>query len=131
MIPSVIPVSTYRVQFGPQFRFPDGESIVPYLDALGIGHLYASPYFRARPGSRHGYDIVDHTRLNPEIGDVRASGSRHPEGDLKRVVFSVPARAFALARDGERLLVRYATSDIQQWDFGALDKSRLAPSADD
>ena len=64
-----IPVSTYRVQFGPRFRFTDGERIVPYLDALGIGHLYASPYFRSRPGSEHGYDVVDHTRLNPEIGD--------------------------------------------------------------
>jgi (1->4)-alpha-D-glucan 1-alpha-D-glucosylmutase len=64
-----VPVSTYRVQFGPQFRFTDGERIVPYLDALGVGHLYASPYFRARPGSEHGYDVVDHTRLNPEIGD--------------------------------------------------------------
>ena len=64
-----VPVSTYRVQFGPEFRFTDGERIVPYLDALGIGHLYASPYFRSRPGSEHGYDVVDHTRLNPEIGD--------------------------------------------------------------
>jgi (1->4)-alpha-D-glucan 1-alpha-D-glucosylmutase len=66
-----VPVSTYRVQFGPQFRFADGAAIVPYLAALGVGHLYASPYFRARPGSRHGYDVVDHTRLNPEIGDER------------------------------------------------------------
>jgi (1->4)-alpha-D-glucan 1-alpha-D-glucosylmutase len=66
-----VPVSTYRVQFGPQFRFIDGERIVPYLDALGAGYLYASPYFRARPGSEHGYDVVDHTRLNPEIGDDR------------------------------------------------------------
>jgi (1->4)-alpha-D-glucan 1-alpha-D-glucosylmutase len=64
-----VPVSTYRVQFGPHFRFTDGERIVPYLDALGAGHLYASPYFRARPGSEHGYDVVDHTRFNPEIGD--------------------------------------------------------------
>ena len=64
-----VPLSTYRVQFGPRFRFTDGERIVPYLDALGIGHLYASPYFRARPGSEHGYDVVDHTRFNPEIGD--------------------------------------------------------------
>ncbi len=67
-----VPLSTYRVQFGPQFRFADGEAIVPYLDALGVGHLYASPYFRARPGSTHGYDVVDHTRLNPEIGDEAA-----------------------------------------------------------
>jgi (1->4)-alpha-D-glucan 1-alpha-D-glucosylmutase len=66
-----VPISTYRVQFGPSFHFTDGEAIVPYLDALGIGQLYASPYFRARPGSTHGYDVVDHTRFNPEIGDER------------------------------------------------------------
>lgn len=69
MTPDAVPISTYRIQFGPQFRFTDGEAIVPYLDALGIGQLYASPYFRARPGSTHGYDVVDHTRFNPEIGD--------------------------------------------------------------
>ena len=64
-----VPISTYRIQFGPQFRFVDATAVVPYLDALGIGQLYASPYFRARPGSTHGYDVVDHTRFNPEIGD--------------------------------------------------------------
>jgi len=68
---SPAPSSTYRLQFGPHFRFTDAEAIVPYLDALGIGWLYASPYFRARPGSEHGYDVVDHNKLNPEIGDER------------------------------------------------------------
>jgi (1->4)-alpha-D-glucan 1-alpha-D-glucosylmutase len=68
---SPAPSSTYRLQFGPSFRFTDAEAIVPYLDALGIGWLYASPYFRARPGSEHGYDVVDHNQLNPEIGDDR------------------------------------------------------------
>ncbi len=63
------PSSTYRLQFGPQFRFADATAIVPYLDALGIGWLYASPYFKARPGSTHGYDVVDHNELNPEVGD--------------------------------------------------------------
>ena len=63
------PSSTYRLQFGPHFRFSDAEAIVPYLDALGVGWLYASPYFRARPGSEHGYDVIDHNQLNPEIGD--------------------------------------------------------------
>ena len=62
------PLSTYRVQFGPHFTFRDGARIVPYLDALGIGDLYASPYFAARRGSEHGYDVVDHNRFNDEIG---------------------------------------------------------------
>lgn len=63
-----IPVSTYRLQFNHQFTFRDGTRIIAYLDDLGITDIYASPYFAAKPGSLHGYDIVDHTRLNPEIG---------------------------------------------------------------
>jgi (1->4)-alpha-D-glucan 1-alpha-D-glucosylmutase len=63
------PLSTYRLQFGPRFRFRDAEAIVPYLAALGVDCIYASPYFRARPGSEHGYDIVDQNHLNPEVGD--------------------------------------------------------------
>lgn len=60
--------STYRLQFSEDFRFHDAERIVPYLSALGVSALYASPYFRARPHSTHGYDVVDHNALNPEIG---------------------------------------------------------------
>ena len=48
---------------------PTSREAVPYLHALGISHLYSSPFLRARPGSTHGYDIVDHTALNPEVGD--------------------------------------------------------------
>ncbi len=63
-----IPGSTYRLQFTPSFRFDDARAIVPYLADLGVGYLYASPYLKARPGSQHGYDVVDPNRLNPEIG---------------------------------------------------------------
>jgi len=63
-----IPLSTYRLQFNGDFTFNQAREIVPYLSALGISHLYASPYLKARPGSRHGYDIIDHNALNPEIG---------------------------------------------------------------
>jgi (1->4)-alpha-D-glucan 1-alpha-D-glucosylmutase len=63
-----IPLSTYRLQFNRDFTFNQAREIVPYLSALGISHLYASPYLKARPGSRHGYDIIDHSTLNPEIG---------------------------------------------------------------
>jgi (1->4)-alpha-D-glucan 1-alpha-D-glucosylmutase len=63
-----IPLSTYRVQMNRNFRFTDAAAIVPYLSDLGITELYTSPYFTARPGSLHGYDITDPTRLNPEIG---------------------------------------------------------------
>ncbi len=68
MDPDVTPLSTYRLQFTPQFRFEDASAIVPYLAKLGIGAMYASPYLKARPGSQHGYDVVDPNSLNPEIG---------------------------------------------------------------
>jgi (1->4)-alpha-D-glucan 1-alpha-D-glucosylmutase len=63
-----IPLATYRVQLTPDFGFDAAAAIVPYLKSLGITHLYASPFMKARKGSTHGYDIVDHTRLNPELG---------------------------------------------------------------
>ncbi len=63
-----IPVSTYRLQFNRTFTFRGATRIIGYLYDLGITDIYASPYFAAKPGSLHGYDIVDHTRLNPEIG---------------------------------------------------------------
>jgi (1->4)-alpha-D-glucan 1-alpha-D-glucosylmutase len=63
-----IPVSTYRVQFNHRFKFSDAKSILPYLHELGISDIYASPYFKACKGSLHGYDILNHAHLNPEIG---------------------------------------------------------------
>src|ERR1700726_4530182 len=68
MMPPAIPIATYRVQLTADFGFDKAAEIVPYLKALGITHLYASPFMRARKGSTHGYDIVDHTKLNPELG---------------------------------------------------------------
>jgi (1->4)-alpha-D-glucan 1-alpha-D-glucosylmutase len=67
--------ATYRLQFHGGFTFRDAAALVPYLADLGISHVYASPITEARPGSGHGYDIVNHNRLNPEIGteeDFRA-----------------------------------------------------------
>ena len=65
---SAPPRATYRLQFHEGFTFADAEKIVPYLARLGVSHVYASPVQRARPGSTHGYDIVDHSQINPEIG---------------------------------------------------------------
>ncbi|MGC2204033.1 MAG: malto-oligosyltrehalose synthase, partial [Stellaceae bacterium] len=64
-----IPRATYRLQFHRGFGFRDAAALAPYLSRLGISHVYASPYLKARPGSTHGYDIVDHGQLNPELGD--------------------------------------------------------------
>jgi (1->4)-alpha-D-glucan 1-alpha-D-glucosylmutase len=63
-----IPLATYRLQLTADFGFDAAAAIVPYLKSLGITHLYASPFMKARHGSTHGYDIVDHTHLNPELG---------------------------------------------------------------
>jgi (1->4)-alpha-D-glucan 1-alpha-D-glucosylmutase len=63
-----IPLATYRVQLTKHFGFDDAVKLAPYLKNLGITHLYAWPFLKARPGSTHGYDIVDHDRLNPELG---------------------------------------------------------------
>src|SRR4051812_2175468 len=63
-----VPGSTYRIQFRREFTLQDALRIVPYLHALGVTHVYASPLLKAKPGSPHGYDVVDPTRLNPEIG---------------------------------------------------------------
>jgi (1->4)-alpha-D-glucan 1-alpha-D-glucosylmutase len=65
---TVIPRATYRFQLNSKFTFKDATALIPYLADLGISHVYCSPYFRARPGSVHGYDVVDHNSLNPEIG---------------------------------------------------------------
>lgn len=67
-----IPRATYRLQFHKGFGFRDARAVAPYLARLGISHVYASPYLKARPGSTHGYDIVDHGQLNPELGDETA-----------------------------------------------------------
>src|SRR5215470_11536792 len=63
-----IPTCTYRLQFNRWFTFSQAREIVPYLQALGVSDVYASPYFQASPDSLHGYDITDHNKLNPAIG---------------------------------------------------------------
>ncbi|WP_297295165.1 malto-oligosyltrehalose synthase [uncultured Methylovirgula sp.] len=63
-----IPRATMRLQFHQDFTFSDAIAILPYLDALNISHVYASPILKARAGSAHGYDVVDPTQINPELG---------------------------------------------------------------
>ncbi|BAY24794.1 malto-oligosyltrehalose synthase [Calothrix sp. NIES-2100] len=63
-----IPQATYRIQFTSQFGFDKAQAIASYLADLGISDLYASPIFKARSGSTHGYDVVDAAQLNPELG---------------------------------------------------------------
>lgn len=90
--PVRIPVATYRLQFNRSFRFADATGLVAYLQELGISDIYASPYFQARAGSMHGYDIVDQNRLNPEVGSAAdhdrfcAELARHGMGQLLDIV---------------------------------------------
>ena len=87
------PRATYRLQFHKDFTISDARKVVPYLAKLGVSHLYASPLLQARAGSRHGYDIVDHNRLNPEIGteeDLRALVSELRQHGMGLVLDTVP-----------------------------------------
>jgi (1->4)-alpha-D-glucan 1-alpha-D-glucosylmutase len=88
-----LPEATYRLQFHAGFTFQDARRIVPYLRDLGVTHCYASPYLRARPGSTHGYDIIDHGSLNPEIGsteDYNALVGALKEHGLGQILDTVP-----------------------------------------
>ena len=63
-----IPTATYRVQFNRAFKFSDAKAIVPYLDDLGISDCYASPVLKTPADSDNGYDVCDHSQLNPVLG---------------------------------------------------------------
>jgi (1->4)-alpha-D-glucan 1-alpha-D-glucosylmutase len=67
-MPPGIPVATYRIQLTAAFGFDAATALVPYLKSLGVSHVYASPFLKSRAGSPHGYDVVDHTAVDPELG---------------------------------------------------------------
>jgi (1->4)-alpha-D-glucan 1-alpha-D-glucosylmutase len=69
-----VPSSTYRLQLHKGFAFADAAAVAAYLKQLGISHVYNSPYLQAAPGSMHGYDVVDHRRVNEELGGDEAHG---------------------------------------------------------
>jgi (1->4)-alpha-D-glucan 1-alpha-D-glucosylmutase len=96
-----IPAASYRIQFTPSFGFEDATQVIPYLAALGVSDLYASPIFKAKKGSKHGYDIVDPNRLNEEFGTEGAFGDLITvlkENDLGWIQDIVPNH---MAFDGE------------------------------
>src|SRR3569833_596306 len=85
-----IPRATARLQLHKDFTFDDAAQVVPYYAALGISHIYASPILTARSGSTHGYDIVDPTRINAELGG---------EEGLRRMVAAIRAANMGLILD--------------------------------
>jgi (1->4)-alpha-D-glucan 1-alpha-D-glucosylmutase len=82
--------ATARLQFHKDFTLDDATRLVPYFSKLGISHLYASPLLKARAGSMHGYDIVDHNLINPELGG---------EDALRRLVEALRAEQMGLILD--------------------------------
>ncbi|WP_430780070.1 malto-oligosyltrehalose synthase [Actinoplanes sp. G11-F43] len=87
------PSSTYRVQVRPDFPLGSTAEIVDYLADLGVGHLYTAPLLVSAPGSEHGYDVVDHSRINPALGDISVLSSALKARDLGLVVDIVPNHA--------------------------------------
>ena len=84
------PAATYRLQLNRDFTFDQAAAIVDYLDRLGISDVYASPVFKARPGSGHGYDVIDHGEVNPELGG---------EEGLRRLAAALRERGMGLVLD--------------------------------
>ncbi|MDQ6731955.1 MAG: malto-oligosyltrehalose synthase [Actinomycetota bacterium] len=85
--------ATYRLQLTPDFGFADARALIPYLRDLGISHLYLSPSLQARPGSTHGYDVIDPTRISSELGgedELRALAQAAHDARLGLVLDIVP-----------------------------------------
>ncbi|MDN5821305.1 MAG: malto-oligosyltrehalose synthase, partial [Brachybacterium sp.] len=85
-----IPTSTYRLQLHAGFTADDAVEVVPYLARLGVGHVFCSPVLQAAPGSTHGYDVVDHSRIGEEIGG---------EDALRRLADAAHAHGMGLIAD--------------------------------
>ena len=94
--------STYRLQLNATFTFDDAANISAYLKDLGISHVYCSPYLQAAPGSMHGYDVVDHQRVNNELGGEEGHHrfcARLAELELGQVLDIVPNHMAVGARN--------------------------------
>jgi malto-oligosyltrehalose synthase len=80
--PGRVPVSTYRLQLHAGFGFAEAAGVAGYLAALGVSHAYLSPILQAAPGSMHGYDVVDHSRVSADLGGE--AGFRAMAGEFRR-----------------------------------------------
>jgi (1->4)-alpha-D-glucan 1-alpha-D-glucosylmutase len=116
----IIPRATYRLQLNRDFRFSDATELVPYLAALGVSHVYCSPYLEARPGSLHGYDIIDHGMLNPEIGS---------EEDFERFVTALRAHGMGQVMDMVPNHMGVMGADNGYW-LDVLENGRASTHAD-
>ena len=114
-----VPQATYRLQLNRSLTFADARRLVPYLAKLGISHCYVSPFLKARPGSPHGYDIVDHQSFNPEIGS---------ESEFREFVATLHAHGLRLILDIVPNHMAVATSDNAWW-MDVLENGPSSPYA--
>jgi (1->4)-alpha-D-glucan 1-alpha-D-glucosylmutase len=112
--------ATARLQFHQHFTLDDAAALVPYLDRLGISHVYASPLLKSRPGSTHGYDIVDHHAIDPELGGEPA---------LRRLVESLRERGMGLILDIVPNHMGVGGADNVWW-MDVLEWGRASPYAE-
>ncbi len=115
------PISaTARLQFHKDFTLDRATELVPYFDQLGASHLYASPLLTARAGSTHGYDIVDHNEINPELGGEEA---------LRRLVAALRERGMGLILD---IVPNHmgVGGDDNAWWLDVLEWGRASPYAE-
>ncbi|MFJ3250386.1 malto-oligosyltrehalose synthase [Streptomyces sp. NBC_01788] len=132
----VVPTSTYRLQLQPEFPFAAAERAVPYLASLGVSHLHLSPVLQAVPGSAHGYDVVDPTRVRDELGGeegLRGLSRTAREHGLGLVVDIVPNHMAMAPRHNHALwevLREGPSSPYARWfdiDWEAQDGKVLLP----
>jgi (1->4)-alpha-D-glucan 1-alpha-D-glucosylmutase len=114
------PRATCRLQFFADFTLDDAVAIIPYLAALGISHVYASPLLKARPGSTHCYDIVNHNEINPELGG---------EAALRRLVDALRAHDMGLIVDIVPNHMGVGGADNAWW-LDVLESGRASPYAE-
>ncbi len=112
--------ATARLQFHKDFTLDDALGLVPYFRRLGISHLYASPLLKARPGSTHGYDIVDHNQINPELGGEPA---------LRRLVAALREAEMGLILDIVPNHMGVGGADNAWW-LDVLEWGRASPYAE-
>lgn len=113
------PRATARLQFHAGFTLNDATALVDYFSDLGLSHIYASPLTRARPGSLHGYDVVDPRVINPEVGG---------EAALERLVRALRGRQMGLILD--IVPNHMAVSDANPWWRSVLEWGKSSPYAD-
>ncbi len=130
-----IPRATYRLQLHSGFTFADAARLVPYLAELGISHCYCSPYLKARPGSTHGYDIIDHGALNPEIGtreDFERFVAALAAHSMGHILDMVPNHMSVMGRDNRWWLDVLENGPASRFaDFFDIDWSPLKPALRD